>query len=339
MVNKVGKRFGLTFTGVCAKNFEFLDAITSILVGIIKTTMFIKPTDACRYLNRSSFHSKHTFTGMPYSQYRRAAVICSDIDDRKQHILRMERKFVDSGFKEHDLKGCHDRAMALDRNELLMAYNKPKDSQGVQVVTCVINQDPDLKRELNKFFREYDQQIKRALGDVKLVVSERRHANISSLLFQKRGFSQNVLPILDSQKCSSTRCKTRHTMNIESVIHLNGKKIRLDYRFNCGSDSVIYLGICKHCKSENFYFGQTINVFMCRCNGHRDKFKLDRYEKSALSMHIMDKHPEHFNKKLDNFDFGIVKSVNPMDLNRAEDCLIFITKADTVGLNRYKCSK
>ena len=53
----------------------------------------------------------------------------------------------------------------------------------------------------------------------------------------------------------------------------------------------------------------------------------------------MDKHPEHFNKKLDNFDFGIVKSVNPMDLNRAEDCLIFITKADTVGLNRYKCSK
>ena len=54
----------------------------------------------------------------------------------------------------------------------------------------------------------------------------------------------------------------------------------------------------------------------------------------------MDKHPKHFSEKLDNFDFhGIVKSVNPMDLHRAEDCLIFITKADTVGLNRYKCSK
>ena len=79
---------------------------------------------------------------------------------------------------------------------------------------------------------------------------------------------------------------------------------------------------------------------MCsRCNGHRDEFKLDGYEKSALSLHIMDKHPEHFGEKLDNFDFGIVKSVNPMDLHRAEDCLIFITKADTIGLNRYKSSK
>ena len=56
-------------------------------------------------------------------------------------------------------------------------------------------------------------------------------------------------------------------------------------------------------------------------------------------MHIMDKHAENFGDKLNSFDFGIIKSVDPLDLDRAEDCMTYITKADTVGLNRYKVSR
>ena len=82
---------------------------------------------------------------------------------------------------------------------------------------------------------------------------------------------------------------------------------------------------------------------MSRCNGHRDKFKPESFDQSALSLHIINSHLDNFklklNDKLNNFDFGVVKLVNPMDLDRAEDCLIYITKADTVGLNRYRCSK
>ena len=53
----------------------------------------------------------------------------------------------------------------------------------------------------------------------------------------------------------------------------------------------------------------------------------------------METHTDMFGEKLKNFDFGVVKVVNPLDLDRAEDCLIYTTKADTVGLNRYTCSK
>ena len=53
--------------------------------------------------------------------------------------------------------------------------------------------------------------------------------------------------------------------------------------------------------TENFYFGQTVNSLMSRCNGHRDKFKLETYDKSALSMHIMDKHVDVFSKKTREF--------------------------------------
>ena len=55
-------------------------------------------------------------------------------------------------------------------------------------------------------------------------------------------------------------------------------------------------------------------------------------------MHIFDKHPEHFDKKLLNFNFGVVKSVSPPNLDRAEDYYIYMTEADTKGLNRYKVS-
>ena len=78
---------------------------------------------------------------------------------------------------------------------------------------------------------------------------------------------------------------------------------------------------------------------MSRNNGHRDKFSLNKYDKSALSMHIHEKHIEHFGDKLNNFKFGVVKHINADKLDRVEDYYIYITQADTTGLNRYKVSK
>ena len=250
---------------------------------------------------------------------------------------------MDSGFKGEELRDAHEKALALDRMDLLSAKVRKVDTQ--EVVTCVINQDPDLKRELNKFFRDYEQELQQALGNVKLVVSERRHANTSSLLFKKRGFSHNVLPSLNDQRCTSKRCKTRSTMNLGKMVNLNGKSVKLDYRSNCSTESVIYVAICKLCRElsneivNNFYLGQTINSLMSRNNGHRDKFKPDRFDQSALAWHIMDAHVDKFSSKLESYDFGVVKTVSPMELDRAEDCLIYITKADLVGINRYKVSK
>ena len=343
MVNGVGKEFGVTFTGDCGTSVEFLDVTTKLVGGTVETTMYVKPTDSTRYLNRRSYHSRHTFKGMPYSQFRRAAAICSDLADRECHIQRMERKFVDSGFKREDLRDAKEKALALDRMDLLSVRARRADNQ--EVLTCVINQDPDLKQELNKFFKDHEQELQRALGNVKVVVSERRHANTSSLLFKKRGFSQKVMPTLSDQRCSSKRCKTRSTMTLDKSVLVNGKSVKLDFRCNCSTESVIYVAICKFCREQNhenvnnFYFGQTINSLMSRCNGHRDKFKPDRFDQSALSWHIMDYHTEEFSSKLESFDFGVVKTVSPMDLDRVEDCFIYATKADIVGLNRYKVSR
>ena len=99
----------------------------------------------------------------------------------------------------------------------------------------------------------------------------------------------------------------------------------------------MYIAVCKYCVCE-FYIGQTINPAHIRFNGHRSCFKLNnfKYEQSALSQHIFDQHPDNFDQKLFNYNFGILKSCSPKDLNRLEDFYVYITKADAISLNRYK---
>ena len=338
-VNSIGSNYGIAFTGNCDKSVEFLDVTTSIMEGKWSTTMYVKPTDSTRYLNRRSYHSKHTFSGIPYSQFRRAAVICSDLDDRKTCVSRMEEKFLNSGYKRQDLLDAKEKALSLNRAELL----KPKEKSGSdnqKVLAFVVNQHPGLRKELSKFFKENRDKVQAMLGDVRVVISEKRHQNIASVLFQKSGFSKNRLPVLVSQKCNSSRCFTRPTMELGKREAVNGQTIRLDFRHTCASEEIIYLAKCKVCddseSKSNFYFGQSVNSLMKRCNGHRSSFKLSKKDESALSMHVYDKHPEQFGDKLSNFNFGIVEQVPPAKLNRVEDFYIFISKADTCALNRYK---
>ena len=89
ILNKVGKIFGITFKGNAGKSVQFLDVTTTLINKTIETTMFVKPTDSSRYLNRRSDHSQHTFRGIPFSQFRRAVVICSNFGEKINCIERM----------------------------------------------------------------------------------------------------------------------------------------------------------------------------------------------------------------------------------------------------------
>ena len=57
---------------------------------------------------------------------------------------------------------------------------------------------------------------------------------------------------------------------------------------------------------------------------------------NLLCIAIFGKHREHFGNKLKNFRAGVVKQISPEGLERAEDYFVVATKADTMGLNRYK---
>lgn len=79
--NKFGSLYGIGINidkCQCSHSVNFLDVVVCNEGGVLKTSLYVKATDANRYLNYLSYHPAHTFKGLPYSQMRRAALICSD---------------------------------------------------------------------------------------------------------------------------------------------------------------------------------------------------------------------------------------------------------------------
>ena len=77
--------------------------------------------------------------------------------------------------------------------------------------------------------------------------------------------------------------------------------------------------------------------FHKRVNGHRSSFKtddLEAIEKSALSKHNFEQHPQNFDLK--NFKLLIEKKVQPINLNREESKTICSLRMGVLGLNRMK---
>ena len=347
-VNKVGKTcYGITFTGGVGSTVDFLDvSITLKCNGELETKMFIKPTDASRYLHRRSDHGPHTFRSTPFSQFRRAIVICSNEEHRTQSITYMAKKFIDSGYKQTEIDAAREKALQLDRKEILGPAKITEDmpSQSSRQLTFVINRDGYMCKSVKKILADNKHDIETLLGQpTRIIVAERRTNNIASMLFAKSSFSRNIIPVGIDQECKGGNgCLCCKMMRLERNVVLwkdhpaYKTTVRLDFRCNCTTENVIYLYICKLCESNtSFYVGQTIGSARGRANGHRSSFNNKAYTKSALSYHIFVDHPEHFRKKLLNFDLGVIKSTSATNLDRMEDYYVELTRAD-LSLNRYK---
>ena len=131
----------------------------------------------------------------------------------------------------------------------------------------------------------------------------------------------------ETQRCNNGNgCKSCDIMNLkENVIvwknnDMYKKAVKLDFRCDCSTECVIYMYVCNICiDNDSFYIGQTTNSGKTRANGHRACFSPSKYQKSALSYHIYNDHPQHTSKKLSNYSMGVIKSVSATNLDRAED--------------------
>ena len=151
-----------------------------------------------------------------------------------------------------------------------------------------------------------------------------------------------------TQACGGKGCKSCGLLfGLDDEIVVNGKNLILDRKLNCKDKSIVYVAQCTICSKqkqplnntlvEDTYFGQTSTELHTRFNDHRNKFKVDTdkvYEKSALSKHCFDKHPDYMD--LNVFKIGIVKQCTPNELDREESRFISKFRAKTSGLNRIK---
>ena len=346
-LNKVGGEIGITFKGEVNSSVDFLDVTVTLEAdGKINTKLYVKPTDACRYLHRRSDHGQHTFRSTPFSQYRRAVVLCSKDTDRLKGIEYMEKKFLDSGYEREILNVAKRDALALNREEILntdCSIDTEKKDDEKRTLTFIMNRDNYMSKQIKLILKENQNDIDTLLGGpTRLIVAERRNANTASILFAKSGFSKELLGMGSDQKCGGRGCLTCQTMELPKTVVLwqNDEsrrcKVTLDYSCTCKTENVIYLFVCKLCPhNTGFYVGQTVTSCRQRVNRHRDKFNFSEYEKSALSCHIFKDHPDKAHLKLKNFSLGIIKVTSPMNLDRLEDYYVDLTQAE-LSLNRYK---
>ena len=252
----------------------------------------------------------------------------------------MENKFLASGYKTSELQKSKEKALQLDRDDILANHRSRTTRESDEnILTFVINHDPTMVKTLRDFLESKKDLLERITGDTKIMISERRSPNTASLLFAKSSFSSTPQTLNNDQRCNARGCLLCDNLLTDNTVNINGLKVKLVFTLNCKSSNCVYLAICRHCTDRpEFYFGQTTTAVHTRFNGHRGCFKVDnlKFNDSALSHHIYTKHIDNFNDKLRNFDIGIVRMCSADLLNRLEDYFIYSSKADVISLNRYK---
>ena len=166
-VNEVGGEYGIILKGEVNDMINFLDVSTMLVGNSIRTCLYVKPTDAKRYLNRKSDHSMHTFKSTPYCQFRRAVVICSDPDDRDYFINVMLLKFIDSGYARDDLIAAREKALLIDRMDVLRnaSLDTPNSKTESDSLTFVINHDRKGSSQIRKLMKDNQEMINYLFGN------------------------------------------------------------------------------------------------------------------------------------------------------------------------------
>ena len=342
-LNKFMSNYGIVFdmgSTQFGKLVNFLDVVVDISSGYLVTDMYIKPTDSPNLLNRGSFAPSHLFTSVPYTQYRRASLICSTTELRDKQYQRITDKLVNNGYSIEELVVSQERAKSLDRCKILQITNSQQsvnviqnNEQNVTVSLSFVTKYNFHAKLFRSFFTNKKIVIENLIGPHRIIMALKKNPNIGDSLFSKKKFAATRVRSSSLSPCRSN-CKTCPLLSLENKITLEGRVFSLFTEGSCKSEDVIYVCVCKSC--DDFYIGQTITPLNLRMNNHRGAFFDGKPEKSALALHIHKDHPSMVNNHTNNYKVGILAQVNPLSLTKTEDRFIKNTEADKLHLNRYK---
>ena len=102
-------------------------------------------------------------------------------------------RFVDSGYDRDELCAAKEKALLINRDEVLRNANLDTlNSQiGNDALTFVINHDRVGSYQIRKLMKDNQEMINYLFGrEIKVVVAERRNPKTGSLLFAKSGFEK-----------------------------------------------------------------------------------------------------------------------------------------------------
>ena len=348
------------------ESVTFLDTVTYVENHIVKTSVFIKPTDRKQYLYFTSSHPRHIFRSIPFSQALRYRRIIVD-DARLTHELNdLKTKFVRRGYPSSLLDRSFAKAVSTDRTTLLKYKTKEEKHlkfesflKGRSFLPFITVFHQSLScGEFRKCFETEWLKFVDSCDDVRNVFScelpqivFKRGRTIANILTSTK-FAQTFdeqdrknIDVLYSllcegertsahsvRRCDGPRCKCcKHLFTGSSFSSSDGQTFfPIKANFNCSSRNIIYLISCTKCHA--LYVGQTSMMLKERLNNHRSDIKLKK--NTAIAKHFNEPNHSILNLKIMPIDsFAQLPVFQNLDME--QNYIRLLNTKYPKGLNGY----
>ena len=234
------------------------------------------------------------------------------------------QEFINSGYNADEIENLKEKAIAK-------ANNVREDSEQEDTLVFPVHFFDKLK-EFKSVVYGLKGEITELIGETRVMFAIKKHGSIGNMMVKNKELSMKE-NTTNGQKCNGPGCMQCPLVNKEQLSIVNGESVVAPRHLNCKSKNIIYLWTCKLCAEA--YFGRTTQACHNRTNGHRSCFNNeDKWDKSALSMHAKDAHPNNFS--LNIFNVSVIKKVSPQVIRREEFKFIDQYRTLSMGLNRYK---
>ena len=298
--------------------------------GKLQTDLHIKETDSRSYLNFSSAHPNHTFSGNVYSQSLRLRRIINSDERLSERLEELAKVFREAGYPAKMINEITNKVKNSVRDISKKTTEKEQNDQDKIIVVSTYEADENILEQIKKS----EETLKRTVsfrnqnGPLFKYVKKvgpniRCHTNTlkNQALGTKRG---------SARRCGAKGCKTCPMILTEKVVRINNKKIHLS-EGTCKSYNTCYLARCKICDKP--YTGRTVDFIHKRVNGHRHLFlkiiknasdnTLDDLDTTgdlyALGLHLFFDHKLDYPAAFDDyFEFGILDVTTPLNIERKE---------------------
>ena len=250
---------------------QFLDIQFKFYNGILTTDIFRKPTDANRYLSFSSFHPKHTFKSVVFSQGMRYRRVINNNSVLQERLNELKTFFVGSGYPQTMVESILDPIPAKPRQ--LVQVHESTESPKQFITPWVVTYGPAYDEtktaavEVNDLLSRSDTWKNTSTRVIQVV--PRRARNLKDILYRRKALALGGQTPDSTLSCNAARCQTCRLVSNNEKLYHNGTHYKT-LGGTCKSWNVVYCFQCKICNI--MYVGKTTDPLHVRANGHRSKF-------------------------------------------------------------------
>lgn len=237
--------------------------------GKLDTKVYFKPTDTHALLHKSSFHPKHTFKGLVYSQLLRFRRNCSLTQDLEQATKTLFQALKSRGYSRTFLRNI--RKKAISHNDTTPP-NTEENKTPIPLISIYSSYSVAAHRKLKQNFQDLLPEH----------ILKESHRVISA--FKK---NPNLKDLLCRAKLPPMRPKNRIDHNPGPPVATNatrGTRFLTQPGLNLNSKNCIYLISCRTCKKQ--YVGETQNSLRTRLYAHRHNIQRGRKMDTLLVQHF-----------------------------------------------------